>query len=229
MRIHRSEDLPPLEPGASIIDVDMALAAVTMRHGKVERPVTIEVGDRNRRCGFARESNAIPLEYPASLIKADIIGVVAVGAPIGDDDVGLSIAVQIADLDVSGGPFPIAKFASDPKVAKTVVQIDELAVGRIVADDNIEIPVAVDIGELCGIGSRRVVVEIARHRKPTATVIQKHAARQRPMAPLCQYDVGMSVSVQIADAHIGGGLRSFLKQHDALVAKQKRVRRVSPF
>ena len=140
------------EPAAAVVHVEIALAPVPVRHEQVREAVAREVPGPDR-------GGRVPGQDPAlgkrsgPVIDADVVRAPVLGAaPVGDDDLGTAVAVQVRHRDVPRGPLGLSEGSGEDEGCGAVVPVDALVVGPVVPDHEIEIAVAVEIGERGGIG-----------------------------------------------------------------------------
>jgi hypothetical protein len=110
-----------------------------------------------------------------------------------------------------------------PEVTLAIVEVDEVRVGRVIAEGYIQGAIAVEVDEIRGVRAIGFLGEVVARREKPSTVAQEDEAHQRPMRPLADHEVGMTIAVHVADAHVRRSLGGLVEYEDAIVARQAGV------
>jgi hypothetical protein len=191
-----------------------------MRHDEIDSAVAIDVGRCDRRGRVVGERRTGRSEAAAPLVEAEILNRM-IGS-IRHHDIRLTISVEVRDGDVPGLPVGLSKGRSTTKVARAVIEKNHLRVWSVVAEDHVQCAVAVDVHQVAGIRAIAGIGQIIRRGEMAMSVAEQHAAHPRPVASLYENDVQLTISVDIADAHIRGGVGRGLELQGAGIGREGR-------
>src|ERR1051326_682977 len=178
-----------------------ALAAIAMRHCQIDQPVMIKVCRRNR-CGWVvRERGAVRSEAALFFSHANIVRPII--RPVGDNDVGPAIAVEIDDTGVTSRPLSITVGGPEMEMAVAIIQVSNFRIGSIIAEHDIQITIAVEVYQAPRIRAIGCFRQVVGSRKVTASVAEKDAADLWPMPSIDEKKVELSIAIQVTNAHIG--------------------------
>ena len=189
------------ESAAAVVHVEVALAAVPVRHDQVRESVAGEVRRPDRGGRVPRQDRAVR-KRPRPVVDADVVGApVLRSAPVRDDDLGTGVPVQVGHGDVPRRPGCVAEGSRQREGAGPVIEVDPLVVGPVVPDHQVEVAVPIQIGERRGVGVVRGAGELRRSSKPPSPSFsrtQSFRGQWRPLASTMSRSPSPSRSPRLA-------------------------------
>src|SRR4030095_10593163 len=159
----------------AVVDVDITLTTVTIRHNQINKAIAIHVcrSDSGRR--LMREGEAVGIKLSFTFVKAHVIRPFTVFSAVRHKDVRQPIAVYISNSGIACGPFGTPKGRQDTKISFAIVCIDAFRIWRIVTDNNIQVSIAIDVSESHGVRPIRDITKVVCFWKTPMSIIKQHS------------------------------------------------------
>ncbi len=106
------------------------------------------------------------------------------------------------------------------EVALPIIQVDDLRIWGVIAEHHVQIAIPVNVDQPPRVRALRCIAEIVGGQYVASAVAEEDSTPPGPMSFPDEHNVEIAVSIQITDAHVGGGIGGRLKQKDAIEVRE---------